>query len=100
MSCGCWRDAAGMDCFLPGSQRSFSQSLAGSVPTAPLQALKGFVKGQFVPRSEGTVATRTGCQNRLSGRVGVARQGGEGREEDRGTIGVVARGDPRFQDGL
>ena len=65
-----------------------------------LQALKGFVKGQFVPRSEGTVATRTGCQNRLSGRVGVARQGGEGREEDRGTIGVVARGDPRFQDGL
>lgn len=49
MSCGRWRDAAGMDCFLPGSQRSFSQSLAGSVPTAHFTGTERVRKGTICP---------------------------------------------------
>lgn len=72
-------------CFFPGSQLSFFQSLAGNVPTPAFTGMESVCKGgeTIVPRSEGTITTGTGCLKRLSGGVGVARQRGERRGEDR-----------------
>lgn len=89
MSCGCWRDAPGRPAPFCEVNVLFPSPWLGMFQPHLLRALKGSVE-TVVPGSEVTVATRTGCLNRVSGGGGAGR--GRGGRRTEAPLGAGKRG--------